>query len=622
MTKINLLGELPQNALEALKILREDLGFEAGPDGLPITCRRGEALEVHADGKQVELTWSRPVELYRGLSLIPQSLEPVHICQKAGFQEVGPMFDCSRNAVLTPETMRFFLRKMALMGLNLGMLYTEDTYEVPEQPFFGYKRGRYTAQELKALDDYAFTLGIELCPCIQTLGHLREVLRWPGFQKYKENDEVLLADSDETYALLEQMIRAATAPYRSKKIHLGMDEAFGVGLGKHLQQFGYEDPHAIMGRHLKRVLDITEKLGLDAMMWSDMYFQLEGNGYYESGEPTQAAKDAVDPRATLVYWDYYHDDVAFYEDMLRKHKLLSPKTAFAGGLWNWTGPAIDYPVAIANTVPALEAARKYRVQTVLATMWGDDGAESNLLSALLGLQLYGELTYAEHYEEAALHARFARCCGAKAQAFLDISLLNTVPGIISTTQYPSNFLKIMLYQDPLVQLFEEDTKDLDMSRHYAALVGLYARHARENPNYALLFDFFAALAQTLSMKCRWHEKAAQAVRSGDRDTALALAQDIAPTVEALETLRITWRNLWESTNRPQGFEVLDGRMGAIRARLTTAGEKMSDFAQGLRQDIPELTEPTLPYRRNPDNSFQWTNTMWEITTASKIDFII
>ena len=622
MTKITLLGELPQNAPEALAILRQDLGFEAGPGGFPVTCRRGEALEVQSDGKTVELTWSRPVELYRGLSLIPQPLEPVNICQKAAFREVGPMFDCSRNAVLTPETMRFFLRKMALMGLNLGMLYTEDTYEVPEQPFFGYKRGRYSAQELKELDDYAFTLGIELCPCIQTLGHLREVLRWPGFQKYKENDEVLLADSEETYVLLEQMIRAATAPYRSKKIHLGMDEAFGVGLGKHLQQFGYEDPHAIMGRHLKRVLDITEKLGLDAMMWSDMYFQLEGNGYYESGEPTQAAIDAVDPRATLVYWDYYHDDRAFYEDMLRKHKILSPKTAFAGGLWNWTGPAIDYPVAIANTVPALEAARTYRVQTVLATMWGDDGAESNLLSALLGLQLYGELTYAEHYEEAALHARFARCCGAIAQAFLDISLLNTVPGIVSTTAFPSNFLKIMLYQDPLVQLFEEDTKDLDMSRHYASLVGLYARHAQENPDYALLFDFFAALAQTLSMKCRWHEQAAKAVRAGDRDTALALTQDIAPTVEALETLRTTWRKLWDSTNRPQGFEVLDGRMGAIRARLTTAGEKMSEYAQGLRQDIPELTEPTLPYRRNPDNSFQWTNTMWEITTASKIDFMI
>ena len=401
-----------------------------------------------------------------------------------------------------------------------------------------------------------------------------------------------------------------------------MDEAFGVGLGRHLQQFGYEDPHAVMGRHLKRVLEICDKYGLDAMMWSDMYFQLDGVSYYECGEPSEAAKNAVDPRATLVYWDYYHDDQSFYEDMLRKHRILSPKTAFAGGLWNWTGPAVDHPVAIANTVPALAAARKYGVQTVLATMWGDDGAEANLLSALLGLQLYGELTYAESYDQQNLFQRFARCCNADAQAFLDISLLNTVPGIVSTTKFPSNFLKMMLYQDPLVQLFEEDTKDLAMAQHYASLVPLYTKHGAENPDYKLLFDYFAVLAQTLAMKCRWHENAAKAVRAGDRQAAGALAQEVEPLLRSLETLRLTWRELWESTNRPQGFEVLDGRMGAIRARMSTAAEKMAEFAAGKRKDIPELTERTLPYRRNPDNSFQWTNTMWEITTASKIDFII
>ena len=50
---------------------------------------------------------------------------------------------------------------MALMGMNLGMMYTEDTYEVPGQPYFGYQRGRYTYEELHALDDYADMLGIE-----------------------------------------------------------------------------------------------------------------------------------------------------------------------------------------------------------------------------------------------------------------------------------------------------------------------------------------------------------------------------------------------------------------------------------------------------------------------------
>ena len=68
---------------------------------------------------------------------------------------------------------------MALMGMNLGMMYTEDTYEVPGQPYFGYQRGRYTYEELHALDDYADMLGIELCPCVQTLGHLNRALHCP-----------------------------------------------------------------------------------------------------------------------------------------------------------------------------------------------------------------------------------------------------------------------------------------------------------------------------------------------------------------------------------------------------------------------------------------------------------
>lgn len=114
-------------------------------------------------------------------------------------------------------------------------------------------------------------------------------------------------------------------------------------------------------------------------------------------------------------------------------------------------------------------------------------------------------------------------------------------------------------------------------------------------------EHYAALAQTHSMKCRWHEKAADVVRTGDRETTVILAEDVAPMLQALEFLGITWRKL---SSQPQGFEALDGRMETIRARLSTAAEKMAEFAEGKREDIPELTEKTLPYRRNPDNSFQ------------------
>lgn len=617
---LHILGTPPEHWEEALSELREDLGIELGGAGIDVTCVPGDELAVESDGKSVTLTWAAPIQFYRAVSLIPLPLTACSIREKARFQSSGIMFDCSRNAVLKPQALRFFFRKMALMGLNLGMMYTEDTYEVPGQPFFGYKRGRYTYDELKALDDYASLFGIELCPCIQTLGHLKRILHWPAYHHLRDNDEVLLADLNETYELLDQMIRAATAPYRSKRIHLGMDEAYGVGLGAHLARYGYEDPHSVIGRHLSRVLGICDKYGLHAMMWSDMYFHLDGRNYHSPGLPSEKAKAAVDPRITLMYWDYYQPKEEAYADALYKHAQFPAPTVFAGGIWTWIGPAPDYPTTLQNTVSGLTACAKANIPLALATAWGDNGGECNLTAALLGLQLYGELTFRPDYDEDELARRFRRCCHADAQAFLDLSLLNYMPGMKDNPSDPVNACKFMLYQDPLIQLFEADTAGYAMAEHFGSLVTRYARYALENPDYALLFDFYTALANALALKCVWHEQAGDAVRSRNREQAAALADGIPATVEALDTLRVVWRRLWESTNKPNGFEIIEVRMGGIAARMATAGEKMRAFALGQVDTIPELEEQALITKRRPNGSIICTNTMDEIATPGRIDY--
>ena len=72
------------------------------------------------------------------------------------------------------------LRKMALMGLDTLMLYTEDTYEIPKQPLFRLSaRPVHRCSSCDELDAYAAALGIELVPCIQTLAHLERALHWP-----------------------------------------------------------------------------------------------------------------------------------------------------------------------------------------------------------------------------------------------------------------------------------------------------------------------------------------------------------------------------------------------------------------------------------------------------------
>ena len=78
--------------------------------------------------------------------------------KKSGYLCV--MLDCSRNAVMSVEGVKSFIDKISAMGYNALQLYTEDTYEITEEPLFGYMRGRYTKAELKEIDAYCKTRNI------------------------------------------------------------------------------------------------------------------------------------------------------------------------------------------------------------------------------------------------------------------------------------------------------------------------------------------------------------------------------------------------------------------------------------------------------------------------------
>ena len=68
---------------------------------------------------------------------------------KTDFKRFGLMMDMSRNSVMNMPSLKKLIPALADMGYNFIMLYTEDTYEIPEEPYFGHFRGRYTQAELK-----------------------------------------------------------------------------------------------------------------------------------------------------------------------------------------------------------------------------------------------------------------------------------------------------------------------------------------------------------------------------------------------------------------------------------------------------------------------------------------
>lgn len=622
MELIHIAGTLPPRFWEGFACLKSELKLEADDNGFPVTFCQAEHFRLMIEEENAVVYWSKAVECYRGLSLLHQFWGSVRsFDQPMGFQTAGILFDVSRNAVLRRKTIKLFLRKMAMMGLNLGMMYTEDTYEVPDYPYIGYLRGKYTQEQLRELDDYADALGIELCPCVQTLGHLNRVLHWPAMAHMKDTEEVLLVDDPASLDLIRAMLKSAAAPYRSNRIHIGMDEAHFLGLGAYLNAHGYTNPFSIMEHHLKNVGTIIRELGLDAMMWSDMYFRLASptGGYYDAPLVPREIVERAPADIELVYWDYYQLEEGIYDRMMSMHREFPAKTAFACGLWTWTGPAPHPQRSLDTMIPGLRQARIHHIPTVIAAAWGDNGAECNLLSALYTMTAYGEMCYMEDYDEIWCRARFREIAGADPKAFEDLTRFNQLPGIKDWSLRPVNAAKFLLYQDPIVPLYDDDLKGIDTEGHYAALERDYAAYREENPAFGQLFQFYEQLARALRYKCAFHLRAGDAVRRCDREGAEECAAIARTAAEELNRLRIYWRALWYETNRIYGFEIIDIRVGGVAARMESAALLLEDFARGRIETIAPLAENPLPYTSLPGGALRGSYAWGEIVSACKSD---
>ncbi|CYX45660.1 glycosyl hydrolase-related protein [Streptococcus suis] len=306
--------------------------------GLGLDCQ----LELEVDGKEnlriegsadsYRIRAPKEYMIYRGLLVLASQLSQgetdIQILERPAYRQLGFMEDCSRNAVLTVEASKILIRQLALMGYSHFQLYMEDTYQLRDEPYFGYFRGAYTKEELQAIEEECHRYGMEFIPCIQTLAHLIAYLKWniSSIQAIRDVDNILLIGDERTYALIDKMFEALSH-LKTRTINIGMDEAHLVGLGQYLNQHGYQKRSLIMCQHLERVLDIADKYGFHCSMWSDMFFQLltaskDYTGQLEIDSEIQAYLDRLKDRVTLIYWDYYQTSRESYGQKLASHQQL------------------------------------------------------------------------------------------------------------------------------------------------------------------------------------------------------------------------------------------------------------------------------------------------------------
>lgn len=511
----------------------------------------------------------------------------------------GVMLDMSRNAVMRPDQVKEFAKTIKSFGYNMIQLYTEDTYEIPGEPYFGYLRGRYSQQELKDIVSYCNSIGVEVIPCIQTLAHLGSIFHWSEYLRIRDVDAILLTGEERTYELIENMFKSVRECFTTDYIHVGMDEAHNLGLGKYLDKHGFENRFDIIRRHLERVIEIAKKYGFKPIMWSDMFFRLVNHGAYYIDDPSLITDEVVascPDGVEQVYWDYYHSEQSSYDVMFEAHKKFPGETWFAGGAWVWSGFVPTNCYTMETMVPAMKSCHKYGVDNIFMTMWGDNGGECSPWASLPSLYAVRRI-YDGVEDMEQIKREFEALTG---ENYDDMMLLDLPIDMGKVDRSFSGTHKYLLYNDAFLGIFDKDLRD-GVREQYKEITPKLEALAATNGRFAYLYESMAALTAVLSNKYDLGVRTREAYWAKDREAIGGLLVDYDATIADLERFIDKFRVLWFHDNKPHGFDVQELRLGGLLLRLRSQRDRLTAFLEGSVDVIDELEEEILPYR-GPGNA--------------------
>lgn len=561
-----------------------------------LRSREKRGFSIERNGKNVTVEYSSKAYLTMavGYLLSNEQTESFSYSQSLQTEKLGAFLDCARNNVSKIENFKSFALNSAFVGYNYLQMYLEDCFELDGEGYFGYMRGRYTTAELKELNAFCDAIGVELTPCVQTLAHLANIFRHDVYASINDCNDILLVDEEKTYALIRKMFAKVKECFTSKRVNVGMDEAHMLGAGKYLDRFGYKHRSLIIREHLKKVVEISKEFGLEISMFSDMFFRILLNGdYYDDNDvlktmPEEMVK-IVPEEVSLVYWDYYHVKTVDYERMLKLHKDLTDKVVFAGGAWKWQGFAPFNQYTCDTVFPALEACKKYNIQDIMLTSWGDDGGECSFNALIAAFAVCAEKLYENPIPEGQTDAICKMMSGYTKEELFMLDL----PNVIADFEYNrSNPCKYLFYDDLFIGTYS-DKSDENTARRYRENAKKLEPLAKRDAKYSYLFNTMYELCNFLEIKADLASKIRKAYKNND---VAFLRETVDKTFLELETrLKKFYEAFcyqWEKESKTFGFEVQDARIGGLLLRFEHVKKRLQRFIE-KGEKIAELEEEFL-----------------------------
>jgi hypothetical protein len=308
----------------------------------------------------------------------------------------GYMLDISRDRVPTCETLARLVDLLALLRLNHLELYTEHTF-----PYSGHEEVWRDAspllpEEVRWLDQLCAARGIELAANQNGFGHMERWLKHARYRPLAEAPEGwptpwgttappgVLYPNEQSLALVLGLYRELTPCFRSRRVNVGCDETFELGMGRSAAAVAARGRGAVYLDFLRRILDALHGEGKEVLFWADVVRQ-----HPELVQEIPAA----DTIALAWHYEAPTDAPAFPQELAPIFAALgmSPESLrgfaahvapFAGtelpfwvcpGTSSWNSLVGRLPNALANLVDAAEVGLSTGARGYMITDWGDNG---------------------------------------------------------------------------------------------------------------------------------------------------------------------------------------------------------------------------------------------------------
>lgn len=585
MVDLHVIG-LNDNLIKGIVELENLLDFKLSLSGTLVEFNKGSNLTIEYSENCYKVNYEVEVEVFKAIAhIVKENVKQYN--KKRSISIMSFMIDSSRNAVRNVSTLKDVIKFLAILGYNELQIYTEDTYLVEDEPYFGTFRGSYSETELKEIIDYASNFAIEVVPCIQTLAHLNGITCKPHYFSIWDYNDILLVDEEKTYELIEKFFKTIRKTFKSNKVNLGLDEAHMLGLGRYLDEHGYTDRYDIFVRHLNRVNDIARKYNFEAMMWSDMFFRIcSGGNYYGDGKIRQSVIDDVPNDVTLCYWDYDNTTDSEYKRMFKRHKLFNNKIRFTTATWNWIGLAPNYARTDLVVKAAIKACKSEKIEEYFLTSWGDNGSEASYLTSIP--TLFDSISMIYDEDNSLL---FKSLFNISINQFKKIDMLNRAE---FNGHYVTNPGKYLLYNDYLCGMFDEHT-DPTYDDYYSEVSKILKRLYKNLKIGDYYFKSLISLANILAIKARLGVNIRNAYQEKNEEELYNATLKLKKIIKLIDQFIIDFKNQWYIENKSYGFDVQEIRLGGLKERTKSVLDTLNRYLNKEINKIEELEEKTLPY---------------------------